>query len=135
MKRSMKIHWINWNKLCTLKKKGGMGFQDFHAFNLAMLAKQAWRLIHKNGSLFYMVYKARYFPNTSFLDVELGSNPSLVWRSLLVARDIIHAGSRWKIGDGRKISVATHSWLPHSPVFLNAPSMDMKVYDLIDEET
>ena len=61
---------LNWNKLCTLKKKGGNGIWDLHDFNLAMLAKQAWCLIHKNGSLFYRVYKARYFLNTSFLDSE-----------------------------------------------------------------
>ena len=117
-----KIHWIKWSRMCTSKMKGGMGFKDLHAFNLAMLSKQAWRLIHNNGSLFYRVYKARYFPNTSFLDAELGNNPSFVWRSLLAARDIIQAGSRWIIGDGRNVSVASHSWLPHSPVFLTTPS-------------
>lgn len=76
-----------------------------------------------------------YFLNSSFLDAELGSNLSFVWCSLLAARDIIHAGLRSKIRDGRKILVATYSWLPHSPVFLNAPSMDMRVYDLLDEDT
>ena len=72
-----KIHWIKWNKMCNSKKKGGLGFRDLQAFNLAMLAKQAWCLIHNNGSLFYRVYKTRYFPNTYFLDVELAIIPHL----------------------------------------------------------
>nr|XP_023873925.1 uncharacterized protein LOC111986517 [Quercus suber] len=95
-----KIHWINWTKLCTHKHKGGMGFRDLSAFNLAMLAKQVWRLIHNTHSLFHRVYKAWYFPRGSFLTAELGPNPSFVWRSLLAARDIIIEGSRWQVGDG-----------------------------------
>uniref|UniRef100_A0A7N2LQW7 Reverse transcriptase zinc-binding domain-containing protein n=1 Tax=Quercus lobata TaxID=97700 RepID=A0A7N2LQW7_QUELO len=68
-----------------------------------MLAKQAWRLIHDEQSLFYRVYKARYFPNRSFLMAELGSNPSAVWSSLLVAREVLREGSTWQIGDGNSI--------------------------------
>ena len=92
-KGERKIHWINWKKLCKQKKRGGMGFRDISAFNLAVLAKQAWRLIHQDHSLFYRVYKARYFPNCNFLLAKLGSNPSYVWWSLLEARDVIWEGS------------------------------------------
>ena len=77
-----------------------MGFQDIHAFNLAMLAKQAWCLIHETHLLFYHVYKARYFPSCSFMDAELGANPSMVWRSLLQAHDVIWEGSIWQVGNG-----------------------------------
>ena len=129
-----KIHWINWKNLCTSKEEG-MGFRDLHAFNLAMLAKQAWQLVKDNRSLFYRVYKARYFPHCSFMEAELGNNPSFVWRSLLAAREIIKEGSRWKVGNGRKIGVFTHRWLSHSPVPLNEPLLNMRVCDLIDQDT
>ena len=84
-----KIHWIKWSKFCNLKDKGGMDFRDIHAFNLAMLAKQAWRLIQGTHSLFFRVYKANYFPNCPFMEAELGNNPSFMWRSLLETRNLI----------------------------------------------
>lgn len=118
-KDEKKIHWINWIKLCTQKKDGGMGFRDLHAFNLVMLAKQAWRLTHNSHSLFYRVYKAKYFSDCSFMMAGLGNSPSFVWQSLLAARDNISEGSSLRIGDGRTIGISAHSWLPHSPIFLN----------------
>lgn len=130
-----KVHWINWQKLCTQRKKGGMGFKDISAFNLAMLAKQAWRLIHQDYSLFYRVYKAQYFPNCSFLMAELGSNPSYVWQSHLAVRDVIWEGSTWRVGDGKQIGVSSYRWLPNTQTFLHEPVGDMKVCDLINRST
>ena len=75
-KDGKRIYWINWKKLCIPKKKVGMGFQDIQAFNLALLAKQAWRLIQDTHSLFYRVYKSRYFPTCTFMEAVLGNNPS-----------------------------------------------------------
>ena len=90
-----KIHWRSWNKLTDAKNKGGMGFRDLRAFNLAMLAKQGWRLMQEKESLFYKCFSARYFPRSHFLDAVESPNCSYVWRSIVAALPILKAGYCW----------------------------------------
>ena len=61
-----KIHWKSWDMLTKSKKEGGMGFQDLRSFNLAMLAKQGWKLLQEDGSLIYRCFKSKYFPRCNF---------------------------------------------------------------------
>jgi exonuclease III len=97
-----KLHWIRWDKLCTAKIDGGIGFRNLHMFNLALLAKQCWSLLQNQQSLFYRVFKARYFPNCSIMEASLGNNPSFLWRSILSGREVIRKGLSWvSSGNGR----------------------------------
>ena len=80
-----KIHWKSWKFLTQPKKMGGMDFRDLRSFNLAMLAKQGWRMLHDHVSLLYSCFKAKYFPRCSFLEAVDCPNNSYVWKSLLVA--------------------------------------------------
>jgi hypothetical protein len=108
-----KIHWVAWNSLCKEKKGGGMGFKTMKEFNLAMLAKQGWRIIQNEGSLLSSCLKRRYFPRTNFLNATLGYNPSYTWRSILQARlEVIDHVGLWKVGDGQSIKIWGDNWLP-----------------------
>ncbi|XP_058753532.1 uncharacterized mitochondrial protein AtMg00310-like [Vicia villosa] len=88
------IRWMSWERMTSLKSEGGMGFRDFKAFNLAMIAKQGWNFLSKPNSLVAKIFRARYFPRSSFLDSKNGNNPSFVWRSLWKAKDVLKLGSR-----------------------------------------
>ncbi|KAL0427311.1 UNVERIFIED_CONTAM: hypothetical protein Slati_2905900 [Sesamum latifolium] len=111
-----KIHWLKWNKLTTPKMLGGLGLRNLRAFNTAMLAKQFWSLLIYPESLLGRLLKARYYPDSSILDAELGSRPSFTWRSVLSAKPVI-AGHRWRIGDGHTIRIWIDPWIPGNPSF------------------
>ncbi|KAK2360556.1 hypothetical protein QL285_085815 [Trifolium repens] len=70
------IRWLAWDKLACPKDEGGLGFRDFQSFNMAMVAKQGWNLMNKPSTLVSRVFKARYFPHSSFLESNIGNNPS-----------------------------------------------------------
>ena len=135
-----KIHWKNWGVLTRSKKEGGMGFRDLKDFNLAMLAKQGWRLIQDKDSLLYKCFKARYFPRCTFLEATDVPNSSYVWKSLRAAQPILKKGCCWRVGDGAAIKVMVDKWIPnqvtnrvlHPPV---EEEWEWRVSDLIDWRT
>ncbi|XP_018473827.1 uncharacterized protein LOC108845056 [Raphanus sativus] len=45
------IYWATWDKMCKPREEGGIGFRMIHEFNLALLAKQLWRLTQFPDSL------------------------------------------------------------------------------------
>ncbi|KAA3465211.1 reverse transcriptase [Gossypium australe] len=105
------IHWYAWKDICVPKEFGGLDFRNLDKFNIALLAKQGWRLITYSNSLLACVLKAKYYPNGNFLDAALGNVPSLTWRSIWSAKGILEKGLCWRVSRGDGISVWTDLWV------------------------
>ena len=89
-----------------------MGFRVLKAFNLALLAKQGWRILKNPDSLVHKFFKAKYFAETMFMEAQMGKRPTYIWRSILSAREVINMGSRWGIGNGSRVHIWNDKWIP-----------------------
>lgn len=119
------------------KYQGGLGFRDTEFFNLAMLAKQAWRLLRNPDSLSAKILRAVYYPDGNVLQSDLGSHPSQVWRAISAGLSVLKQGLIRSVGNGRSINIWDDNWLPRDnllralhPRSANPPQL---VSDLIDE--
>ena len=102
---SQKVHWVRWEELCKPKEQGGMGIKDLSRFNDALLTKQTWQLLHDKSTLFYPIFKARFFPHCSIMKATCPSSASYAWKSIIKGRDIIKRGAIWRIGDGKFVNI------------------------------
>ncbi|XAR73383.1 hypothetical protein NMG60_11007335, partial [Bertholletia excelsa] len=66
-----KLYWIRWDNMHESKYSGGMGFRNFEALNLVILAKQGWCLLTRPDTLMSRIIQAKYFPKTNFLKLTL----------------------------------------------------------------
>ena len=94
--------WVSWKTMCKPKHMGGIGFRDIELFNLALLARQVWRLLQDPESLSARVLPARYYPQSNILVANLGARPFQVWRSLMEGRDVLALGLIKRIRSGMK---------------------------------
>ncbi|XP_042956302.1 uncharacterized protein LOC122292147 [Carya illinoinensis] len=90
-----KIQWVKWSLMGKAKDQGGLGFRDLNSFNIAMLAKQSWRILKFPDSLLAQVFKSKYFLHSDLMEARLGNRPFFAWRSImkdniLIAYETLH---------------------------------------------
>lgn len=107
-----KLHWLSWDKMTLPKKLGGLGYKDLYSFNLAMLAKQAWRLLTDPSSLCARVLKAKYYLDTDVLQANPKVGMSYSWRSILKGVQLLKEGVIKRVADGNSVNIWTDPWLP-----------------------
>ncbi|XP_042954744.1 uncharacterized protein LOC122291171 [Carya illinoinensis] len=134
-----KVKWIPWKTLGISKDDGGLGYRDFEKFNVALLAKQGWRLMTHPDSLASRVLKAKYFHRAEFMKAKVGSNPSYLWRSFITGREVLKEGIFWCIGNGNSVRLWHDRWIPR-PTSYTVQSLrkvlddNSKVSCLIDQQ-
>lgn len=97
------------------KKENGIGFKDLQEFNKALLAKQAWRILHNPSSLIARLYKGLYFPNTNYLKASKENYASYWCKSLEVGKSLLQLGLRVRICNGQTTKIWEDLWLPNLP--------------------
>lgn len=116
-----------------------MGFRDIYGFNLAMLARQAWRMLSNPDSLCAKVLKARYFPRSSILDAAPHPGISYTWRSILKGVSLLKEGLIFRVGDGTSVRIWDDPWLnrEHVRTVLTPRGRCLltRVCELVDPET
>ncbi|XP_057444657.1 uncharacterized protein LOC130736903 [Lotus japonicus] len=130
------MHWLSWKSLCKSKDRGGIGFRDFKKFNMALVAKNWWRLLNCPDSLLGKVFKAVYYPRDTIFTAKKGCRPSYAWSSVLRSGQALRKGGMWRVGDGKTIRAWQDKWVPgNSPlVFSETLAQDLgitKVSDLL----
>lgn len=131
--------WVAWDIMTQPKHLGGLGFRDIELFNLALLARQAWRILMDPNSLSARILKAKYFPQTDFLQAEVGSAPSQVWRAIVEGKDVLAQGLIRRIGNGATTHIWRDNWLPRErnmrPITSLQQNPPQLVHELISHAT
>ena len=92
-----KMCWMKWERLCKMKTGGGLGFRDLEAINIALLAKQGWRIVKNPDYLAAKVIKPKYYVRRDFWNGNLGSDTSYLWMVLLVGESILPTVVVWLV--------------------------------------
>lgn len=119
------LHWLAWDKISVPLSKGGLGFRDFKEFNVALLAKQLWRLLCYPDSLLCRVLKGRYFRYSNPMEAKNANSPSFGWKSMMAAKSLLQEGLRKNIQSGFNTRVWSDNWIPTVPA---RPAKDKGIY-------
>lgn len=109
-----KTCWVAWDDMTQPKCFGGLSFCDMELFNLALLMKQAWRILQDGSSLSARVLKVVYFPYGDFLDARIRPSPPRIWRFIVEGCEVLKGGLIRQIGIGESTNVWSMDWMPMS---------------------
>ena len=109
----MKIHWTSWLSLTKRNEKMGFGFKDLNLRNVALLAKQCWRIINNPEAMWVRIVKDIYFCRCLVLEAKKCAKASWAWTSILKGMDFFNENMMWQIINGEKVNILRDKWIPN----------------------
>ena len=89
-----------------------LGIRDTKINNLAILAKTCWRCLDDDNLLCSKTLKEKYRPRSDLWEAKFWKGDSWFWRGFVEGVGFIYDRVGWIIGNGKKISIWNHNWIP-----------------------
>ncbi|KAG5529761.1 hypothetical protein RHGRI_030220 [Rhododendron griersonianum] len=121
MPNKKRIHLVNWNQVCKGKDNAGLGIKKARDQNLALLSKLGWSLSNNEGHLWVDIMNDKYLRTHSLSSWPKERPASFTWRSILSTSGVLRAGTKWVIGDGKKVDIWLDWWCGTTPLALLYP--------------
>lgn len=129
----------SWSSICQLKDVGGLGLRKSYDINRALVAKLGWKILNDPEALRVKALKAKYLGSLRFMNVQIPTDVTWVWKGILKSREVLEKGACWVIKNGGARNLWCDPWIPSLPSFrpslkLNAliPRALNSVSELID---
>ncbi|CAL1374667.1 unnamed protein product [Linum trigynum] len=111
------IHRCDARTLEKPKEEGGLGFKNFHLFNVALIGKQVWRILENPDALWVRLLKGLYFGDGDFFSASKGRNGSWIWSGLCDTKEKLKMGLVKSIMSGNDTLFNSDPWLLSAPSF------------------
>lgn len=97
---------IGWHgRICMFQKTKGVWALEIYTFNLALLAKQAWRLLDNPNYLCAIMLRAKYFLEGDLMNASLKKDSSFTWQIITAGVNSLRNGYVWRVGNGENIDI------------------------------
>uniref|UniRef100_A0A803NFE9 Reverse transcriptase zinc-binding domain-containing protein n=1 Tax=Cannabis sativa TaxID=3483 RepID=A0A803NFE9_CANSA len=81
-----KLHFPSWEKVCLLKKYGGVGFREGKKWNKALMAKFLWAIARKQDSLWVKWINSIYLKGQNVWSYPIKQDVSWYFKKLMKIR-------------------------------------------------
>jgi hypothetical protein len=125
MGEEFKFHLVNWRKVCSPIREGGLGIHNLRSFNRALLGKWLWRYANEPEAWWRKVVEAKYGSERGGWrsKVGTGSHGRGLWKYISKEWRHFSYHTRLTPGDGSRISFWGEAWCDNVPLLEVYPGL------------